>query len=103
MTEENGNVAQPAVTEPDYVVKFVDKIVKVPKELNDCYVCLDKLMEDIAAKKNVAEISAGSLKNLMAAFSGAQEIPKEVKAALKESIDGGLLMSNSMCFRFLGK
>jgi len=91
------------MTDAVSTVQFVEKVVKVPKEINDCYVALEKLVEDIAAKKPVAEIVAGSLQNMIGAVDGAQAIPTEAKEALKECVDGGLLMGNSLVFKFLGK
>lgn len=83
------------------VVVMEDLIIPVPKEMNDVKKCFEKLSQDIAAKKPIAEIAAGSLINLSAAINGAQKLPTIAKQKLKESCDCGLLMGNAIIHSFL--
>lgn len=57
--------------------------LEVPKEMNDVKEFLVKLVQDIKAKKPIAEMVAGSLGGLITAVEGYDQIDDEAK--LKEA------------------
>lgn len=66
-------------------VQLVDVNIKAPKELNDVRLAVVSIIEDVKAKKSIAEIAAGNLTKLVAAVEGADQIDEAFKEESKRS------------------
>ena len=81
--------------------EFVEKKVRVPKELQDCLDCLAIIVKRVKAGDDISTIVASVIPPFLKAVEGAQNIPKELAEDLKAAVDAGVLFGSEVAFTFL--